>query len=62
MDSRERILTVLDGKIPDRVPYVEVGIGCPTIEEHYGVVKKKTASITSLKWLEKIPGWRLLAK
>ena len=62
MDSRERILTVLNGEIPDRVPYVEIGIGCPTIEEHYGVVKKKTASITSLKWLEKIPGWRLLAK
>jgi uroporphyrinogen decarboxylase len=62
MDSRERILAVLDGEIPDRVPYVEVGIGNPIIEQHYGVERTKLKSITTIKWLEKVPGWRLLAK
>ncbi len=62
MDSRERILAVLNGEIPDRVPYLETDMASHVIGEHYGVEYKEYKSITKIKWLEKIPGWRLLAK
>lgn len=62
MDSRERILAVLNGEIPDRVPYIEVGIGNPLIEAHYGLERPKLKPISTIKWLEKVPGWRLIVK
>ena len=60
--SRERILAVLNGEIPDRVPYFETDMSAKIIGRHYGVEYKPYKSITTLKWLEKIPGWRLLGK
>ena len=62
MDSRERVLAVLNGEIPDRVPYLELDMASHEIGRHYGVEYKPYKSITTLKWLERIPGWRLLAK
>jgi uroporphyrinogen-III decarboxylase len=57
VNSRERILAVLNGEIPDRVPYAEIGgMMSKIIAKHYG--SDYGAKLTSLAWIGKIPGWR----
>ncbi|MHA1611105.1 MAG: uroporphyrinogen decarboxylase family protein [Promethearchaeota archaeon] len=62
MDSRDRIMAVLNGEIPDRVPYLELDMASHEIGRYYGVEYKKYKSITKLKWMERLPGWRKLVK
>ncbi len=62
MDSRDRMMAVLNGEIPDRVPYMELDMASHEIGRHYGVEYPEYKSITRLKKLERIPGWRLLIK
>ena len=45
MSGRERVMTVLNHKIPDRVPVYEVLIDPPVVEAMIGVSGKNTAML-----------------
>ncbi len=59
MNHEERFFAVLEGKIPDRVPYTEIGgMDSVIIGRHYGFDYGKPSKIENL--LKYIPGWRKL--
>jgi hypothetical protein len=62
MSCRERILAVFEGRIPDRVPIMELSMGSKIITNHYGGKLALGLSINKLNWIERIPGWRWGAK
>jgi len=59
MNHEERFLSVLNGEIPDRVPYTEIGgMDSVIIGRHYGYDYGKPSKAMDL--LKFIPGWRKL--
>ena len=57
MNHEERFLAVLDGKIPDKVPYTEIGgMDSVIIGRHYGYDYGKPSKAMDL--LKILPGWR----
>jgi uroporphyrinogen decarboxylase len=59
MDSRERILAVLNGEIPDKVPVLETSVDNLIITKHYGTKIPLGLEIQKIKWIEKVfPFWR----
>ena len=59
MNHEERFFAVLNGEIPDRVPYTELGgMDSVIIGRHYGYDYGKPSKLMDL--LKYIPGWRKL--